>query len=103
MVAQLPPAVPCLPSPFTTDDVMETKTLLLSVALSLSACHALGSENPNLWHLFYALVSFCYSQRILFLSRVVKSGRNRLLSCCGWILRPSFLPRLLLPQLSLEA
>lgn len=82
MVAQLPPAVPRLPSPFTTDDVMETKTLLLSVALSLSACHAPGSENPNLWHLFYALVR----------SAVAISGsevRWKLLSCCGWtVCRP---------------
>lgn len=47
-------ATSCAPPalPFTTDDVMETKTLLLSVALSLSACHAPRSENPNLWHLF---------------------------------------------------
>lgn len=66
MVAQLPPAVPRLPSPFTTDDVMETKTLLLSVALSLSACHAPGSENPNLWHLFYALVSSALARESSF-------------------------------------
>lgn len=66
MVAQLPPAVPRLPSPFTTDDVMETKTLLLSVARSLSARRAPGSENPNLWHLFYVLVSSAVARESSF-------------------------------------
>lgn len=78
MVVQLPPAVP--PPPSNLDDVMETRKILLSAALeslSLSVSHTRGGvgENPNLQHLFYALV-WSSSQRSSFGSGELDSRWN---------------------------
>lgn len=76
MVVQLPPAVPPAPPSPSSDDVMETRTILRSAALApLSLPYTGELEDPNLPHVLGTHNVF-WSQTSFFISSEMESGGN---------------------------